>query len=74
MSLGLIEQAKKDFADKYKETDGFVGIGIGEIEGEKCLRIYLSSLDSEMAKILAYRSNFNGFLFTIHTTGKISAY
>lgn len=71
--MSSIEQAKKDFSAKYREMDGFVGIGIGSIGNIECLRIYLSSADCELARILMYESDFNGFKFTTHVTGKMNA-
>lgn len=71
--MSSIEQAKKDFSEKYRDVDGFIGIGIGQIGDTKCLRIYLSSTDCELARILMYENDFNEFKFTTHVTGKMTA-
>ena len=66
--------AKKKLAEQYKETEGFVGVGIGQVDGRDYLHLYIANEESVLVTIFRYKPTYEGYPVNIHILGKIQAY
>ena len=68
-----IREAKKHLRDRYRHTEGFVGIGIEEHNNEEVLCVYVVDRDSPAAQQLNQTQEFEGFPMTVEVTGEAQA-
>lgn len=69
-----ILDAKKHFQQLYRFDEGFVGVGVGELDGREALRVYVLDAGTPLAQALKQQGTFDGFPVVIETTGKVRAF
>jgi len=74
MSRTILE-AKKNLRNRYLRENGFVGVGITQQNHEDALRVYVTDVQSPVAKALKSLNNgcFEGFPVTIEVSGEVRA-
>ena len=56
--MNKLLEAKEIIAETYKDTEGFLGVGIGRTGGLDVVRVYVSSITSPAAKKIKKTENF----------------
>jgi hypothetical protein len=71
--MATIHEAKKKFGAKYRNEDGFVGVGICHQNGREALRLYVDDARSPVAQRFLREGHFEGFPVEVKVTGKFGA-
>ena len=66
-----IEAAQAKLTDRVMALPGVVGLGIGECEGEPCIKIFVARRTEELDRQIP--STFEGFPVEMQVTGEIRA-
>lgn len=72
--MPTIFEAKKQLGARYRDEEGFVGVGIGLYENSEALRVYVEDADSPLAQKLKSDMTYEGFPVVVEVTGKIQAF
>jgi len=65
----LIADAKRHLAERFREEDGFVGVGTFRLDNEEGLRVYVVDGHFPLAKQLAGMVSFEGFPLRVEVSG-----
>ena len=71
--MNKLLEAKSVIAENYKDTEGFLGVGIGRTGGLDVVRVYVSSITSPAAKKIGSLKTFDGIPLNITIAGKVTA-
>jgi hypothetical protein len=66
-----IEDAQQQLTDRVMSLPGVVGIGIGECEGEPCIKVFVVQQTEELTREIP--ATFEGFPVAIQVAGEIRA-
>lgn len=69
-----IAEAKKHLQDGYRFEEGFVGVGIGRVDNNDALRVYVVDTGFPIAQRLAKAGTFEGYPVIVEVSGKIQAF
>ena len=67
-------EAKKRFSDLYRDKEGFVGIGVGQLGDRYILRVYVEKYDCPLVDELRNMGFiFEDFIIEVFESGEIKA-
>jgi hypothetical protein len=69
-----IAEAKKHLQDRYRFEEGFVGVGIGRVDNNDALRVYVVDTAFPIAQRLGKAGKFEGYPVIVEVSGKIQAF
>jgi hypothetical protein len=69
--MKTILEAKKRLADRLRDEEGFVGVGIGYQSNEEALRVYVIDSHFPVAQRLRADGQFEGYPIEIEVTGEV---
>ena len=74
MDISQVMEAKGKFAKLYRQRPGYIGIGVGRMEGIYVLRAYVKTFDCSFVDELKKKSfKFEGLPIKVHVMGEIKA-
>ena len=71
MSSKTIEQVLEEYTDRIMSVDGVVGTGIGECDGQPCIKVYVVKKTRELEEQIP--ATLEGYPVSIQETGEIKA-
>ena len=71
MTAKTIQEVLGEHTDEWMSIPGVVGTGIGECEGEPCIRIFVVKKTSELMQKIP--SEVEGYTVDVHESGKFQA-
>jgi hypothetical protein len=72
MSDSKIERILHEHTEAWMRLPGVVGVGIGETEGQPCIKIFASEKSEELARVLP--DSVEGIPVLIQVTGEFNAH
>ena len=74
MDIAKVMEAKGKFSKLYRKRDGFLGVGVGRVEGVYVLRVYVKEFDCAFVNELKNKGfRFEGLATIISVIGEIKA-
>lgn len=67
-----LEEAQEALADRVMSLPGVTGIGVGECDGEPCIRVMVARVTQELTAQIP--KSYEGFVVAIDETGDIEAH
>ena len=71
MASKTIEDAQKALSDSLMSRSGVVGMGIGECDGEPCIRVFVVEKTEDLMRQIP--ETFEGFRVEVDETGEFQA-
>ena len=72
--MTTIQEAKRSLADRFRDEEGFVGVGFFKRAGGDGLRVYVLDDQLPVARRLASMSAFEGFPILVEVSGAVQAH
>ena len=67
-----IEEAQEALAERVMSLQGVTGIGVGECDGEPCIRVMVAHITEQLTAQIP--KSYEGFVVAIDETGEIEAH
>ena len=74
MDIAKVMEAKGKFAKLYRQRDGYIGVGVGKVEGIYILRVYVKEFECPFVDELKKKGfKFEGLSTIINVIGEFRA-